>query len=140
MKFSNYLAFDNAIEAVKYYEDTYAATSHGHMTLPAEHLEHFKMPADTDLTKTTFSVVLNVFEAEFALSDRFDCTGDFSDSVNMMINMSEEEKDKFAVIRKQVENDKEGSIIYDGKTDTYEMLRLKDKYGIIWSFMMMYNN
>lgn len=135
MKFGAYLAFENAIEAVKYYEENYGATSKGHTPLSREHADMFGLAQDLDLATTTFNVSLNVFENDFAMSDRFG-TPEFSDSVNMMIYIDEDEKEKLAVIREQVKNDKDATLLYDEVTPSYEMLRLKDKYGLIWSFMM----
>lgn len=104
MNYSTYLAFENAIEAGKYYEKTYGAKFEDQKPLTPEFAKQFNVETK-DLSKTTFSAVLKIFETTFQISDRLENKGEFSDCVNLLIDFTPEEIDKYEVIKKQAEND-----------------------------------
>jgi hypothetical protein len=85
-----------------------------------------------DFENSTYFANLNLFGLDFQVSDRVDGTGDFSDSVNFMVNFTRDEEELF---RKYIELAKTHNekIIYDNTEDHghFEMFRFKDKMGLI---------
>lgn len=136
MNYSTYLAFDDALEAAKYYELNYGAVLKNHEPLSEEYAKYFNIVSN-DLSKTTFSATLHIFETDFQISDRFLNKGDFSDSVNLLIDFTPEEINKFEHVRKLVISDKDATYEFDNDSEGYEMLRLKDKYGLTWAFILI---
>lgn len=128
-----YLAFENALESIKYYEDNFGATLLNHSPVTNEMLEHFNIDS---CEGTTFSATLLLFGNEFQLSDRFDHTEEFTKSMNIMIEFSQEENKQFEESISSLSNIE---ILFSNIEDAespYRMHRFLDKYGVIWCLVL----
>ncbi len=139
MQFTNYLAFDNALEASEYYIKYFDAELINHINLTPEIIEQLKIEVD-DITKTSFQLQIEIFGNKFSCSDRIDNTGDFSDSVNMLIQFTSEERELFDKYISLLHEAPVKQVLFsniDEKEQAYNMYRIKDKYNLIWSLIII---
>lgn len=134
MQLKNYLAFENALESIKYYEENFGATLVSHMPLTEDLVKQFGLETTEG---STFSATLKIFGLDFQLSDRVDYKDEFSKNVNIMVEFTSDENDKFIGYTKSL---KEIEVLYsniDENDAPYRMFRFIDKYGIIWALVIV---
>lgn len=93
-KLGIYLAYDNAKEALKYYEQNYGATIITQEPVTIEMNEMFKLDPTT-LADSTFSAEFEIQGVKFNCSDKVDHNGPLNDSFNPMILYPKEEENLF---------------------------------------------
>lgn len=138
-KLGLYLAFENAKEAMEYYEKDFNAIIIERLAITKEMNELFKLDEDK-LEDSTYSGRFNVDGVVIGCSDRVDNNADFNDSFNIMVEYTKDELDKYEKMINQLKSVTVGKIIYDSEGEEglpYKMFRFTDKYNIIWSFMLM---
>lgn len=137
-KLGIYLAYDNAKEAMEYYEKYFNAKIVQRLAITKEMNEYFKLD-ESKLSDSTYSGIFEIDGAVIGCSDRVDNNENFNDSFNVMIEYSSDELHLYEAMVLRL-NDCEGTIIYDSSEDdnvTYKMFRFVDKYNVIFSFTLM---
>lgn len=133
-----YLAYENAKEAMEYYEKYFNAKIIERSPVTKEMNEHYKL----EESKLKDSTAIGRFEIDgvvIGCSDRVDNNKEFNDSFNIMIEYNGEEEKVFMDMVNRL-NSCPGEIIFNSSNEIdspYKMFRFKDKFNIIFSFIII---
>lgn len=129
-----YLAFDNALEAMHYYEKQYGAKILKHETVDEELMDVLNISQD-DLNTSTFFGEFSIYDNILYCSDRFDSKDDFSNNLNLMLEF--EDLDLFNEMYNLSKEDKQATFIFENLEDDVFMFRFIDAYGLVWSVVYL---
>lgn len=135
-KLGIYLAYNNAKEAMEYYEKNFKAEILTREVVTPEMNETFQLDPTT-LENSTFSGEFSIQGVRFNCSDKVDHNGPLNDSFNPLIDYTKEESDNFdeliSIIRKS-----DAKIIYEELegTEGFKMFRFIDPFNITWSLIL----
>lgn len=131
------IAFDNAKEALAYYENVFGATDIYRLSPTAEQASQMGIPESTDLDTITVHATFSVLGVEIQAGDSFGADTNPTGQITLMISVNSEDPESM----------KAADDFYEGLTKSNEVTvvlpyenqfwggklgQFKDKYGINW--------
>lgn len=136
-KLMNYLSFDNANKAIKYYEEVFSAKVLGKINMTQEQLDMYKIdkkPEDT-VMHASMSILGNTINC----SDNMMGTSTFTNAMSLLLDFNSEddiEMQKLEELYALVSTHKDTKILMplDDQFWGGKMGMVTDAYGIQWMF------
>lgn len=136
-KLMNYLAFDNALAAIKYYETVFNATTYG--VLPASQEMLDKMGINKKAEDTVMHASLGILGNTINMSDNFYEKQEFTSAISLLLDFNSEDESELLALDKlfnQVAADDQTVVTMPLADQAWggKMGMLIDQHGVSWMF------
>ncbi|MBM7712275.1 VOC family protein [Enterococcus xiangfangensis] len=131
------IAYDNAKEALAYYEEVFGATAIHRLSPTAEQAVQMGIPESTDLDTVTVHATFNILGVEIQAGDSFGADTSATDKISLMISVNSEDPESMTAadaFYERLTESNEVTIVlpYEDQFWGGKLGQFKDKYGINW--------